>query len=153
MKTMICLFALFLSLVAFAEQDPACYTVTLKQDQHLTSAVPIEICLESVSLQMGETGMQVESALNPELFKDMKRTRYAHGPDESHAFTGTAILFQTTDATCTAVEDVKLKMSGYENAERVVQISQLDFTVVREYTDNSCTGPVRTETYVYKLRD
>lgn len=156
MKTIISVGILISSLVAFAGpedhvQAQVCYNLSAKQIATKGEHVPLQVCLEDISINTEKNVASIYSYFNQDLFKNVKVSSLIRQTEDKYRFELTSIIHEDWEVICGEGQTVTLKIKGEADFTGAVSKEALTVTVEDEFTNDSCHSPGRMTEYIYSL--
>lgn len=148
-KTMSSLvFGLIALAVAPAMATPTCYTITQTPPAALASALPTQICLETIAADPNQKTLAVTSPM-PALFQNL-RVDEMNRNSGGFSFRSTGEIYRNWPSNCGKGELLTLRLNGQTDSNGNGNATALDISVVRASFTETCGGGRPTfEVYTY----
>lgn len=156
MKTLVSIVVVLSSLVAFAGpedhmQAQVCYNLNEKQIATKGEHVPVQICIEDISINPEKNVASIYSYFNQKYFQDVKVDSLIRQTEDTYRFQLSSVVFEDWQMICGDGQTVKIIIKADSDFAGAVQKDKLTVTVEDEFTNDSCHSPSQTTEYTYSL--
>jgi hypothetical protein len=158
MKTKLALFVtLFgLSLWTNAQQSPdrhKCFGLATVASQPVDGDIPVEYCIEAISVNTEDNEITVSTKITPEVFSDMKINSILRSGDGKIRFYASKELHNEWDAECGEGQIVTLVITGQTDARGRVSMND-NFRIITDekVTTDTCKVQPTFSSYRYIMK-
>lgn len=158
MKTLLSFAIVLTGLFAFAGpedhiQNQKCYGLASSQGTNVDQKIPVEICFETVTVDLALSKVVIYSYFMPEIFADSKVISLIRNTEDTYKFSVSNVLFNRWNSGCGDGESITLFVSGQSDFNGEVNMNQeFKISVEQDLTNDTCHSQPSTTVYDYTLK-
>ena len=147
------LFGLSLGLNARTPDTHKCFSIAILPGQAVDGDIPVEMCIESITVDMDNSQLSVASDITPQFFSKLSVHSFMRNEEGRVRFYATKEIFRDWKSDCSEGQTVSVVISGQSDANGQVQLNnELRLMTDEKTTSDTCRVQPTTTTYRYVLR-
>lgn len=130
-----------------------CFGRATLPDQLIDGDIPVEYCLESISVDPDDRQINISSKITPQVFSDMKINSLLRSQDGKVRFYASKEIFSDWNSDCNEGQTVTLVITGQTDTKGNIAINDnLKIITDDKTTTDTCKVQPTMTTYRYNLK-